>query len=493
MLDGRRRRVIALLVDGQFGESGLMQPFAVASVLGDWTRGDGPAYRQLAMALGRVIARGHIAAGERLPAERRLAPALAVSRTTVVHALTLLRDEGVIESRQGSGWIVRGPLVAGRWNRVAPTSSSRFGRGGPIDLTLAPTAPLPMVEQELRRLVDRDLGMLAAHPGYSPAGLPALRASIAERLVASGVPTAPNEVVVTTGAQQAIALLAGLYLRPRDVVACEDATHPGALDVFRAAAAQVHPIGTDQHGLRVDELERLAGARPPRLVYLTPTFSTPTCTVLSTERRRRLARLAARLSMPVIEDVAPADLSLDAVTPPPPVAHFGTDGPILVVGSMSKLFWPGLRVGWIRAPRPVVTQLVRMKATADLGTPLLDQLLAARLLGRWEEAQEARRRHYAPARARFTDALERVLPTWSWRMPGGGFALWARLPRGDARAFAAVAVRHGVTVAPGPLFTPDERHTDRLFLEYTLPPRLLDEAVERLGRAWATYEPTVGG
>lgn len=468
-----------------------MQPFALASLLGDWTRGDGPAYGRLAAALGRLIARGHLAAGERLPAERRLAPALAVSRTTVVHALAQLRDEGVIESRQGSGWVVRGPLATGRWNRTAPTLSGRFGRGGPIDLTLAPTAPLPMVEQELRRLVDHDLGRLSAHSGYSPAGLAALRASIAERLCTGGVPTTPQEVVVTTGAQQAIALLAQLYVRPRDVVACEDATHPGALDVFRATSAVVHPITVDQHGLRVDELEALARARPPRLVYLTPTFSTPTCTVLSTERRRRLARLAARTTIPVIEDVAPADLSLDAVTPPPPVAHFGVDGPILVVGSMSKLFWPGLRVGWIRAPRAVVTQLVRMKATTDLGTPLLDQLLAARLLARWEDAQEARRRHYAPARARFTDALERLLPSWSWRMPGGGFAVWVRLPRGDARAFAAVALRHGVTIAPGTFFSPVDAHTDRLFLEYTLPPRLLDEAVERLARAWAAYEPTV--
>jgi DNA-binding transcriptional MocR family regulator len=478
-----------------------MRSASLAGVLGTWVTGDGPLYRRLAAALTRSIERGQLAAGERLPPERSLAKALAVSRTTVVKAFGLLREGGLVESRQGSATTVRGAAASGRWNRSSSEQmTTLFGRGGrrdaarehdPIDLSLAPTAPLPMVEEELRALVDVDLSALTARPGYSPAGLGALRRAVAERLVAAGVPTTAEEVIVTTGAQQAFSLLAALYLRPRDLVAVEEPTHPGALDVFRAAGVELHAIPTDDDGLRVDLLEKLAAARPPRLVYVIPTFSTPAGTVLSVERRHRLARLAARYLIPVVEDAAPADLALDAIAALPPVAHFGTEGPVLLVGSMSKLFWPGLRVGWVRAPRPVIAQLVRLKATADLGTPLLDQMLATRLLARWKEAQVARRAQYRPGRDHLTAALAAVLPSWRWRVPGGGFTLWVQLPHGDARPFAAVAARQGVTVAPGPLFSANEEQTDRLLLEYTLEPRILDEAVDRLARAWATYEATL--
>jgi DNA-binding transcriptional MocR family regulator len=206
-----------------------------------------------------------------------------------------------------------------------------------------------------------------------------------------------------------------------------------------------------------------------------------------TERRRRLvADLAAELDLTVIEDNTIHDLAL--VEPPPAIASMATGGTIITVGSMSKLFWGGLRIGWARAPEPVTARLGRLKLVHDHGSSIVSQLVARRLL--LHEVPRA----IAARRAQIRGHLDLVLrffaerlPDWEITHPAGGVALWLRLPRGDAAELAQVALSHGVAVVPGGLFSPEEAYADRLRISLVRDINTFHEGLHRLAAAWEEY------
>ena len=200
--------------------------------------------------------------------------------------------------------------------------------------------------------------------------------------------------------------------------------------------------------------------------------------------RRRVAALAERTQTLVVEDLSHATIALSTGRVPLPIASHGSSH-VLSIGSMSRLFWGGLRVGWIRAADHLIARLTRLKASADLGTPLLDQFVAARLLPRRDEAVEARRDLLVPHLQRLAELLDERLPAWQWRPPAGGLAAWIEMPGGNATAFAQVAQRHGVVIVPGPVLSPDEGHRSHIRLSFTPGLALLEEGVERLADAWA--------
>jgi DNA-binding transcriptional MocR family regulator len=466
----------------------------VVGQLGVWATGDGPLYLQLASALARAIQRGDLKHGTVLPPERPLAESLAVSRTTLCAALDELKRSGWLDSRRGSGtWVSGAPstdtdsraLALARTGAMRPFTDVRRA---PVDLTLDAPPALPLVREALAGLARLSLADLAPAHGYVAVGTPELRSAIAKRLTEEGVQTDETQVLVTTGAQQALSLLAAYYLRPGDPVAVEDPGFPNAFDVFRAAGAELVRVPVDEQGVDVDVLEKLCAARPARFVYVTPTHQSPTGAVLGAGRRRRLARIAERFRIPVLEDTALADIPLGDGPRPPHVAHYLPDGQVVVIGSMSKLFWGGLRIGWIRAPIGMLRNLVRLKLMADISTPLISQLLATALLEHTEHARALRREQYLPRRDALTAALRRLLPEWTFTEPAGGFTLWAQMPAGaDSQAFASVAARHGVAIAPGRRLSPEERHTDCVRLSFMLEPGALVEGVEHLASAWDAW------
>jgi DNA-binding transcriptional MocR family regulator len=241
----------------------------------------------------------------------------------------------------------------------------------------------------------------------------------------------------------------------------------------------------------VTRLKETVTRAAPRLIYLMPTFQNPTGAVLPEASRRALARLSRDLQIPIVEDNTLADLSLGP-KPPAPIASFDAAAPILTIGSLSKLFWGGLRIGWIRASEEIVTRITRLKIMADLGGSLVGQLIAVRLLAEAEKVKAIRRREMRERLNRLTTLLTRRLPEWSWTPPAGGLSLWVKLPRGDANTFAQVALRHGVAVVPGTLASPDGGCADRLRLPYVLEAAPMKEGVERLARAWEAYAGTSG-
>jgi DNA-binding transcriptional MocR family regulator len=466
--------------------------------LGDWSSGTGPRYARLHRAIDAAIASGEILPGAPLPPERILAQALGLSRTTVVLAYQQLRQSGRVDSRQGSGtWVRRSPQdlhpspqeheVTSAFRRNVVFRSLLEHAGDTISLVGAYLPPSPAVEEAMRRLARSPHACLGAEPGYSPMGLPALRQAVAASLSRADLPTVADQVLITSGAQQAISLVAGLLVPRGETVAVEDPTYIGAIDVFSAAGARLLPVPSGPAGVDVGRLRPMLETRP-RLLYLVPTFHNPTGAIMPEASRREIARLAAEFQIPVVEDMALAGLGLGAA-PPPPIATFAKDAPILTVGSPSKLFWSGLRVGWIRGPEPLIARLGRWKALADLGSPLLTQALAVDLLAEETAAQKLRRRESQGRLDLLGKLLKQHLPDWTWQRPEGGLLLWARIPSGDANDLARIAQRHGVAIVPGSANSPDHRFSDRVRLPFVADPPSMTEAILRLARAWKEYQP----
>lgn len=480
----------------------------LAGMLAPALAGDGPLYRQLAEALKRAIDRGELALGTVLPPERTLARALAVSRSTVVAAYDRLKSEGWLESRQGSGTWVRGPEQPDHDGVDAVATARLFLTGDqPIehavelsrrplgddedvaDLAVAATAATPEIAHLLADLRQQDLAPLLAHHGYLPHGLHPLRELIASRFTASGLPTDPDQVLVTTGAHQAISLVARQTVDPGDTVLVESPTFPGALDIFRRFGARALPLPVDADGARTDVLADLLARTRPKAVYLTPHFHNPTGCVLSEERRREIGQLVDGAGTVLIEDLALADLAIDEQTLPPPVAAFTAGDTVHTVGSASKAFWAGLRIGWVRSPTSWSTRMLSTKTVADLGSPLIEQLLTARLLEQADGILDGRRTELRERRDQLCSLLDERLPSWSYRRPPGGLSVWAQLPDGNAHEFAEIARRFGVSVIPGPSLSVDDGNRRALRLVFARPEATIDEGVQRLAAAWGDYAP----
>ncbi len=464
------------------------------TVIGDWSSGTGPVYIRLARALKAAIERGDLPAGTRLPPERRLAESLAVSRTTVVLAYGQLRRQGLLESQQGSGtWVPqpaglpsRRPRREERGRSFLVDSVIRAAAEEPADTIGFLGACLPVAGEFLEEAweaVRGELPGLACGTGYSPQGLPALREAVIAHLGRRGLPTEPDQLLITGGAQQAIDLLARFLVGENDTVVVEDPTYLGAIDAFTFGRARLRPLPVGPAGADVDALRRLLGPTAPALVYLVPTFHNPTGTVLPESGRREVARLAEETGVPVVEDESLADLSFGA-EPPPSIAAFSPRAPVFTVGSMSKLFWGGLRVGWVRGPKSLIARLTRVKVAADLGGSVVSQALAARILPRRDEVAQARRREFLPRFDHLAALLGERLPEWSWVRPEGGLTLWVRLPIPKAEELAQVALRHGVSIVPGPVHSPSGGCQDHVRLPFVMEEGLLTEGVARLARAW---------
>lgn len=462
-----------------------------------WPAVRGPLYQRLAGALRAGIQRGDLAPGLRLPAERHLADAAGVGRSTVVAAYELLRQDGLVERRQGSGTTVR-PGAVSRASRDREVELARALEGntlfrgvtdgvdGAIDFLGSHFRGSPLVTAELLAAVSEEILGANGDHGYFPAGYPPLRAAVAEHLSRTGLPTSAREVLITNGAQQALSLAASFFLQRGDVVVLENPTYSGAIDAANAAGGRIVPLPVSFDGARVDVLAGLLGSASPKLVYLNPGFHNPTGTVMPDAARAEVAHLVTRHEVALIDDRVVAELALEG-EPPPPIAAHAPDAPILTVGSTSKVLWSGLRVGWIRAPEPMVTRITRFKAVLDLGESLPGQIMAAHLLRDIDRAHAQRRQELSERLALLQRLLGELLPSWSWVPPKGGLCLWARLPFGSARELAALATRKGVAVLPGSVMSPDLSFDGHLRLTLAREPAVLEEGMRRLAAAWDEY------
>ncbi len=448
--------------------------------LGAWQR-SGHGYTALARALRAAILDGRLPLRARLPSERALAGRLGVSRTTTTAAYDVLRAEGFIESRSGSGSRTALP-TGGAVDRELTAAGDIAGPTAPdtVDLTIAALpAPAAMIEAVER--AGRDLAAHLGGHGYDPLGVPALRRAVAAWFCARGLPTGEEQILVTTGAQSALALLLDTLAAPGDPALVEIPTYPNALAAMRRAGVRLVPAPLRDEGWDLDVLGALFRRAVPRLAYTICDFHNPTGLLMTGGQRSALVAAAERAGTQLIVDETFVDLDLAPHrSRPAPLAAHGGDGRVLTIGSMSKAFWGGLRVGWIRAPQPLLRRLERVRSTRDLATPVLEQLVAQHLLLARDEVLRERRALLCERRAALVAALRRDLPAWRFDVPRGGLCLWVELGGPHAEALADLAADAGVRIVAGPSFGVEGTLHNRIRLPFTQPPAVLDRAVALL-------------
>ena len=454
----------------------------LTGLLGEWADGIGPAYRLLAERLRLLIADGRIMPGSRLPSERELTEALGVSRTTVASAYRELRDSGYLTSRRGSGSITALP------SRIEPEIGRHHAPGidtdGLYDFTCAAPSAVPGISTAVSEAAAELLPHLAT-PGYHPQGLPVLRAEIADAYVERGLPTSPEQIIVTAGALAATSIAIRAVTQIGDRVLTESPTHPNSVDAIRRSGARVVAVPTSPGGWDLPLLEATIRQTAPRAAWMVVDFQNPTGWLMPAADRQRLAVTLARSRTTAIVDETLFELSLDGQEMPPPFASYDPAG-VITVGSVSKSFWGGLRIGWMRVPEPLVARVLDARASMDLGAPVLEQLVVARLLRQRSAVLPERRAELARRRDALAAAVSKELPSWRFRLPAGGLSLWCELPEPVGSSLVGVAQRNGVLLVAGSRFSPDGGLESFIRLPFTLDPEALRDGVRRLAASYAS-------
>lgn len=450
----------------------------LARELGNWRTSSrsGPAYHGLADAIRLLLVDGRLPVGARLPSERALADTLRVSRTTVTAAYAQLREDGYLNARRGARSTTALPVAQPtRADSTAPSMSLAAA---------ALSAPAAAVSEAFVEAT-RDVTPYLHKVGHELVGVDVLRQAIAERYCERGLLTQPDEILVTTGALHAIGLILTTYVQPGDRVLVEQPTYHGALSAITTAGARPVPVAMTEGGWELDALQAALQQLSPSLAYLIPDNQNPTGLTMPVHDRKRLAGIIAETRTRTVIDETILDMRLDEQVPEPMAAAMTARRDlVLTVGSMSKSFWGGLRVGWIRAERATIATIAALRPSIDMGTPVLEQFAAARLLGQHDQLLPERRDILKARRALLLSLLRRHLPDWEPGPGVGGMSLWVRLPAPMSTALSASASRMGLELPAGPRFGVDGTLERFVRVPYTLPEDELTAAIELLARAW---------
>ena len=469
-----------------------------------------PLYGQISRHFRDSILGGNLRPGIRLPAVRSLAADLGVNRGTVESAYAELMAEGLVTSRQGSGFYVlphapgevSGPPHSGIWpawqgrikyggyeamSAYLPEASRQTDwialDGGACDPRLF---PMDEFRKMLGQVMRRDGAAAVEYgeiSGYRP-----LRTTLAQVLASQGIQTGADNILITAGSQQALSLVAGLLLAPGETVVVERPTYAGALDVFRARGLVIRTVGIDEDGMDMAELEDILTRHKPGLIYTIPNFHNPTGACLSGQRRRQLISLAGRFDVPVLEDDYVGDIRYEGRAQPT-LKSLDPDGRVIYMSTFSKMLIPGLRVGFVVADGPVYEHLLRSKRCHDLATcNLIQRALKDYVsVGRYHAHLQRSCTLYRRRRDAMLSALERhMTPGTTWLRPKGGLFIWLSLPEGiKASDLLPTACGEGVVFAPGGNFHLDPCHGEG-FMRLNFASNsedVIEEGIKRLARA----------
>ncbi len=472
--------------------------------------GSSPLYRQIHRQIREMILAGELPTGYRLPPERRLAETLGIARTTVINAYEELKSEGLVDARVGHGTVVTpvnqpypdvaesrsiswshyfrdeglrppDPLVRNLLESASQPDVISFAIGLPSPSDL----PLALYESTSRAIL-AEFGPRALLQTPTEGYLP-FRDTVSRWLTRRGMICSPEEILILSGSQQGLHLSARVFLNPGDTVIVEAPTYFGAMEAFRRAGVRLLAIPTDNDGMQVDILALLLRHHRPKLIYVQPSFQNPSGVVLSLERRHQLLQLAGRYGIPILEDDTYSELRYEGA-PLPSMKSMDTAGLVLNLGTFSKILFPGLRLGWLAAPRPVIRQFALAKQIEDLhaGTPA--QMTVERMIsnGDLDVHVAAMRCVYRSRRDRMLSALERhAIDGMTWRRPDGGFYVWCALPRTvDRTRLSERAAEERVSFLPSyPCFT-DQPPATHMRLNFSFPEiEIIEDGMMRLIRA----------
>jgi DNA-binding transcriptional MocR family regulator len=442
-------------------------------------------WRQLAPTLSEALARGirdgvldgQLRPAERLPAERRLAAQLGLSRGTVVAAYARLRAAGWLTTRRGAGSAIRIPATLRV--RYAPLSIEQ--PGALLDLRRAvPAAPHDTYLASVRSALARSSGLLLEDGEPGP-GLPRLRELIAARFTAERLPTSPQQILITAGARAAMSLLAA-HLRPR-VAIVENPTFFGILSILRQSASRISSIAVSPQGWNPRHINDAFSGLNGGIAILVPDFHNPTAAVMSWETRKEIAERARSARVTIIANEVMRDLDLRD----PPARVRRVPGAI-IVGSLSKTVWAGLRVGWLRGPASLIRELQLNPLCAACVPPPLEQLIACELLPQLVSLTGQRTHELRHQRDYLVNAL-REEGGWDFNVPQGGLWLWMSHARVSGDALAARASDYGLALLSGSRFSLDGTLGGWLRFPFTAPVPTLGRALNLLRPAVAALEP----
>ncbi len=445
---------------------------------------DTPLYKQLAEAVRSLVEHGVLQAGERLPATRELAGQLGLNRTTVSAAYAVLEESGLLEGQAG-----RGSFVAQRpdsqanpgldWEALLPPLEFTGGAGRKVTISFAssrPNAeafPLAAFRRLSKEVIESPEAAQILQLG-SPHGYPPLRRYLLVQALADGVARPGDDLIATNGCQQALDLLARVFLSgagggEHRTVVLEDPAYHGTVRVFARAGANILSVPVDAAGPDVNALEETLKQTKPRLVAVTPSFQNPTGATLSLDRRKRLLELMRRFGVVLIESDIYSELRYEG-SALPSLKQLDASGNTILLGSYSKVSFPGLRVGWIIAPRPVIARLAEAKQLSDLHSDQLSQAVLLRFAQSGELARHLERTRAAGAE-RLETALRacgRYLPSGAtFTRPTGGMNMWIELPAPlTAESLLSRVEERGVNYLPGGYFSARRPHPRGLRISF---------------------------
>ncbi|SMC90040.1 PLP-dependent aminotransferase family protein [Papillibacter cinnamivorans] len=470
-----------------------------------------PVYLQIRNQIASMILDGTLRAGQPLPPERTLAQSLGINRSTVVNAYSELKADGLVDSRVGKGTVVLSHLTGEQdkekysdppaWSQFLSHTAERSNESLLRDILelanrrdiISFAAGISGMETdpvEALRGIEEEIVSPACRfaLNHTPAeGMPCLRESISELMCARGVEAGPEEILVLSGSQQGIDIAARAFLDPGDVVFVEEPTFFSALQIFRAAGARIIGIPVDARGMRVDLLEQALTRYRPKFIFTVPTFQNPSGTTMDLERRKRLLELAYRRNTFILEDDPYSDLRFEG-SRVPLLKELDKNGYVIYLSSFSKLLFPGVRIGWINAPKPMVVQFTKVKQMTDLHADSLSQWIIHRYL-RSGGLDAHLSRIIAEYRIKRDIMIDELITDpvreMEWNKPQGGFYLWCRLP--DDIPYATLMVKaaeRGVAYVSGTAFFQGGKGGNYMRLNFTYPSREeIREGIRRLKAA----------
>lgn len=460
-----------------------------------------PLYVQLADTVAGHIAEGLYPPGTRIPSVRRLRDQHGVSATTAVDAYRLLEARGLVRSRPRSGYYVErtarsellepgAPAASMRPRRVDAALSLRLnlGIGNPQRPTLgaAVQGPELMAIPTLNRLVSQALRLqpMVCHSYDAPPGSPVLRRAVAQHGLDAGYAVSPDDIVVTSGAKEAVYLSIRAVTRPGDTVAIESPAYYALLEVL--ASLQLRVIEVPAHprrGIDLDVLGEVLAGQPIAAVAIVSNFSNPSGSCMADDDKRALVELLDRYDTPLVEDDVYGDLVFDGPRPKA-VKAYDTRGSVLYCGSFSKTVSPGMRVGWA-IPGRYQDTFEHLKLVVNQASATAPQVAMAAFVdsGGFDRHLRRVRRLYAAQMGQMIDAVERSFPDETRHTdPRGGHVLWVQVPGLDSLALYDRAAERGIHIAPGPLFSASGGFRDHLRLNTGFPwTDQLDDQVATLG------------
>ncbi len=475
---------------------------------------DIPLYQQIERYLRENILSGTLAEGTRLPSTRELAQELGVSRITIKNAYAELESDGLLASYPGSGTFVAPLPGPGRVSDTAPEAAWPLWQQEAVDERVFSSEiyrPYPDYDnlgdqlirfagvgdprhfpakdflKAIQAVIRRD-GVEALAYGEFGSGHHPLRVTIAHVLASQGIQTHPDAVLVTSGSQQALALVCQALLKPGDPIVVESPTYNLGLELFRSLGLKIIGIPVDSSGMQVDRLEPLLQKYHPRLIYTIPNFQNPTGASLTRARRKTLVDLAACYNVPILEDDYAGDLRYEGRAQPA-VKALDPGGHVIYAGTFSKMLMPGLRLGFLVADGPIFQRLLHGKWVHDLTTSTLIQRTLDEYVtvGRYQAHLRRSIRVNRERREVMLAAIRHHLPAGvHCDVPQGGLYLWLRLPEGlSSLELVPYALDAGVEFTPGAWFFPNPADgAPYLRLNFaTEPPDRIEEGIRKLGTA----------